>query len=75
MVREVGLKMAIRRKVMISVSPEFRNILKVESALKGKSILELTRDIAGKDNFVSVYIEELNDRRKRDVKKGFKFNF
>lgn len=51
-----------KNPVTIKVSPEFRSFLKSEAALKGKSIIELTKDIAkGKTN--------------KDENETFKFKF
>jgi hypothetical protein len=74
-VREVGVKMTKKRMVLVSVCPEFRNILKVESALRGKSVVDFTRDIAGQDMFVSEYMERLQEEKRRAKKHGNGFIF
>lgn len=71
--------MTRKRRILIGVCPEFRNILKVESALRGTSVYELTKEIAGQDVFISDYIESLNEKRRLLKKKnggnGFVFDF
>lgn len=64
-----------KKTVLISVHPEFRNVLKVESALKGQTIFQFTEEIANKRCFVSEYMEFQADKRKQEKKRGGGFNF
>lgn len=60
-------------KVNISVHPKFNRMLKLESAINGKSVYELTKSIAEKENLlVSQY---LNKQKIKKVNNGVKFKF
>lgn len=75
MVRGVGLKMSKKKIVVVQVSPEFRNLLKVESALRGKSIYQFSKDLADSDLLMSEYLERVRVVGKKKTGGGFEFKF
>lgn len=63
-----------RERVNITVHPKFNTMLKVESALNGKSIYDFTKDLGERDTFFTEYLKDSNDNKdKRRVKFDFKF--
>jgi len=64
-----------KKPVLLSVHPEFRNILKVESALKGKTIYDYTKELASENCFVSEYLNAQAEKRRKERKNGERFVF
>mgnify|MGYP003133508524 CR=1 FL=1 len=54
----------------IYVAPEFKRILKTEAAIRGKNLIQFTRDLAKEGVGMRDYFEDLG--RKKEKKYGFK---
>lgn len=60
------------RPVAVLVSPTFKNILKAEAALNGKSVAEFTDDLANDEKFISDYFME---NKKNGLRRKNNFGF
>lgn len=66
------------RIVTVKVDEKFRNLLKIDSAINGKSVLGFTKELASNDVLYSDYIKDQEMKGLRKKKKGrvgFEFNF
>lgn len=63
-----------RDSSVLKVDKGFKAILKAEAALKGKSVMEFTKDIASEEKFFSEYLCEDKQKGLRR-KNGFGFKF
>lgn len=62
--------MSKRRVVTLKVDKKFRDLIKVESALQGKSICSFTRDLADEDVLFSEYMKSTKGKKKDIIRKG-----
>jgi hypothetical protein len=73
--------MAKRPVSNISVHPNFNRLLRIKSALSGKSVYEFTKDVGSNALIDSkgLYSNDAKDKKKRvgldEVTDGFKFRF
>ena len=69
--------MVVRRKgkrATLVVDERFKTLLKVESALHGKTIYEFTREIGDNETLFTEYLRDEKEKGLRR-KKGFGFKF
>lgn len=65
--------MSVKKRSGLSVHPKFHALLKIESALNGKTMFEFTKELGEKEVMFGDYLKNKDKGIRR--KGGFGFNF